>query len=558
MNDQEKKVTDWDSAVRPRNRAASDEPGETLPRKLPPFDLAKALARTNGKPHLLRKLLLGFAEQYCGAVETLSQFLRVGRRKEAERLAHSLKSVAATLEASEVAEAAERLETALRRSEEEDCSCLIEQLGDVLEPAVAAAGSLNHPATAPPAPVPPAQSLHRRSAILAVDDQSPDLELLAQIFCDEFEVILANTGESALALAESRVPELVLLDVNMPGMHGFEVCRRLKQNPRTREIPVIFLTGSADPETETQGILLGAVDFVVKPIIPAVVRARVSNQVRLKKAQVELLRLLAHQYLDDLVDELERSAMRDRGKEVEIKIKNDVLSHLSHEFRSPLAVIYTFATLIADRLAGDISEDQERYLQIILANTSQLKSMVDSLLDTGRMDTEKFSLKAPELAVADVVEMARSAVQGAAAAKSIRLSVQCAEVAWSACADPIRLKQSLAILLDNAVKFTPAGGSVSMRIGLWDDDPGMILIEVADTGCGIAPEAVGSIFERLYQIDVSDSHGRRGLGLGLHIAKELVRRLEGKLWVESVLGQGSTFFIALPLRSYQARNFLTA
>jgi len=550
MNDPPNKPIDPESALPPHS-----SPIEALPPQLPPFDLAKALVRTNGKPHLLRRLLTGFAEQYGGAVETLRQTLHAGRRQEAERLAHSLKSIAATLEARELADAAQQLETALRRDTEEDCSCLIERLQHVLAPAVAAAKTLHQPAAAQQPSIPRAQPRTRRSAILAVDDQSHDLELLSEIFRDEYDVLLANTGESALELAESRLPELVLLDVNMPDMHGFEVCRRLKQNPLTREIPVIFLTGSRDAETETQGLLLGAVDFVTKPMIPAVVRARVSNQLRLKKAQVELLRLLANKYLDDLVDELERSAQRDRSKEMEIKIKNDVLSHLSHEFRSPLAVIYTFVTLIADRLAGDLSEDQEKYLQIILANTGQLKAMVDSLLDAGRVEAGKFCLKTQELAVTDVIEMARSAVQEAADAKNIRLTVECAEAALSACADPIRLKQSLSILLDNAVKFTPPGGRILVRTGPWNEHPGMILIEVADTGCGIAQEAIGSIFERLYQIDVSDSHGRRGLGLGLHIAKELVRRLEGKIWVESALGQGSRFFIALPVHSPLVGNF---
>jgi len=534
-------------------RAANAQPPalDPLPSHLPPFDLATALARTNGKPQLLRRLLAGFAEQYGDAIARLNQHLLAGELRDAERLAHSLKSIAGTLEARELSVAAERLETALRGGQTKGFADLLERLQKVLVPAVAAASTVDCRTTAPVEGKSADRSQGKRLAILAVDDQSPALDLLAETFRDDYDVILASSGESALTLARQRLPEIVLLDINMPEMDGFEVCRRLKQDSRTRDIPVIFLTGSCDPETETEGLSLGAVDYVTKPMNPVVVRARVNNQLRLKKAQVELLRLLANRYLDDLVNELEHSAIRDRSREMEIKIKNNVLSHISHEFRSPLAVIYTFVTLIADRLAGEINEDQEEYLQIILANTGQLKTMVDGLLDAGRFEGEKSSVPAQDLLVTLIAEQALRGVEEAAAAKKIDLSFRCAEGVYAALADPIRLRQTLAILLDNAIKFTPAGGRVSIRAGIWSQDPTMILMEVEDTGCGIAPEAIGSIFERLYQIDSSDLHGRRGLGLGLHIAKELVRRQGGKIWVDSVLGQGSTFSVALPFQRVQ-------
>jgi signal transduction histidine kinase len=160
--------------------------------------------------------------------------------------------------------------------------------------------------------------------------------------------------------------------------------------------------------------------------------------------------------------------------------------------------------------------------------------MIDNLLDTTRMWTGKLDLSMESVSVPSVVDYAMHTLEQAATTKSIALSSHIREGLSPVYADPDRLRQILVILLENAVKFTPRLGSVGIEARLLERDPNFLLMEVFDTGCGIRPEVRDIIFERLYQVDSSDQGGRMGLGLGLHLAKELVNKQGGEIWVESV------------------------
>ncbi|MEI6987192.1 MAG: response regulator, partial [Rhodospirillaceae bacterium] len=266
-----------------------------LPDQLPPFDLEPALARTNGKPKLLRKMLVGFAAKYANAGAELWKHLAEGRIEEAERLAHSLKGIAATLEAKDLAAAAAFLEHAFRAGHTENLAPLIKAVERELAPAIAAAASLEAPQAALPEPPKRAVKTYPagtpRPRVLVVDDETANIELLAEICGDAHEILTASDGMVALEIAASTKPDVILLDVMMPGIDGYEVCRRLKAEPLTANIPVIFITGLGDVAAETRGLELGAADYVTKPISPAAVRARLTNQIALKKTQDQLARL---------------------------------------------------------------------------------------------------------------------------------------------------------------------------------------------------------------------------------------------------------------------------
>lgn len=539
--------------------APAKEGNECVPDQLPPFDIPGALARTNNKPRLLRKMLLGFHDQYASAVSELRQYLDEGKLEEAERLTHSLKSIAAILEAKDLTEAAAKVETAIRTNHLQGLADLIRELEDPLAAAIEAAGTLDRrqsdksQALAHTTVVVPPGKPH---SLLVADDEPLILKLLADTFHD-YDLIMAKDGESALQLAALKLPEVILLDVNMPGMDGFEVCRRLKENPSTSEIPVLFITGCGDIDSETKGLTLGAVDYVAKPMNPAVLRVRVHNQLKLKRAQVDLLRILAKKYLDDMVDELERSAAQDLNRKLQLQIKDDLLSHVSHELRSPLASIYSFVSLVADQIAGKTTPQQDEYLGIALMNIEQLKSMINDLLDSTRLQTGKLRVEVEEVHVLEVVKYAVNTLRQAAHAKSIDLLSQVPLDVSTARADPMRMSQTLIILIDNALKFTPSGGTVEVSVGPFEKDREFLLVQVRDTGCGISPELTANVFERLYQVNNPLQAARTGLGLGLHIAKELVRRQGGEIWVESTQGVGSTFCFTVPV-SPQAHTFLTA
>jgi diguanylate cyclase (GGDEF)-like protein len=292
-------------AKRPEMEQAATVPvasEDELPEQLAPFDIAAALKRANGKPKLLRKMLRGFHEKYADAIPELQAELRTGRMEEANRLAHSLKGIAATLEAADLAAAAAAVEQALRENRLENLDTLIGDLDVKLRPALAAAASLEAKALVVASPAPPPEGEKARPCLLLVDDEAYNLELLAEAFRDDYELLSAHEGAAAVEIANEKMPDLILLDVRMPGMDGYEVCRRLKREHRTSGIAIIFITGLTDVVDETKGLELGAIDYVGKPINATAVRARVSNQMRLKRAQDELTRLAATDPLTGLAN----------------------------------------------------------------------------------------------------------------------------------------------------------------------------------------------------------------------------------------------------------------
>jgi PAS domain S-box-containing protein len=229
------------------------------------------------------------------------------------------------------------------------------------------------------------------------------------------------------------------------------------------------------------------------------------------------------------------------------QLKNDFLSHVSHELRTPLTTIYQFGTIIADGLAGETNQEQDGFLQIILRNVGQLQSMIEGLIEVTRAQSGNLSVELQCVSLFEAIVYAAHSFQGAARAKRITLACNPSEDLPPGYADPARLQQILMILIDNAIKFTPVAGAVEVQARLFDKDPGFLLVEVSDTGCGISPEMTERIFERLSQVTTTDEAGRSGLGLGLYISKELVTRQNGKIWVSSEPLKGSHFFFTIPV-----------
>jgi CheY-like chemotaxis protein len=519
---------------------------DDIPEQLAPFDIPAALQRANGKPNLLRKMLLSFREQFKSAASELRQKIAEGKTEEAGRLAHSLKGVAATLEAKDLANAAAGVENAIREGVVEGLKALIETMEAALEPAIAAAASLDR-RVAPSSSAPQDSSGKADMTILLVDDQSGYLDLLKDVFGSHTEVMYASDGLAALRIAAARVPDLILLDVMMAGLDGYEVFSRLKADPVTRDIPVIFLTGLGSVAEETKGLTMGAADYVTKPINPVAVRTRVTHQIELRRAHQELMRLTADEHAAQLAREEERAAEVERVSQQALQLRDDFLSHVSHELRSPLTSIYSFSSIIADGLAGRTTHAQDEYLLIIQKNVRQLQSMIEDLLAVTATKTGKLAIMLQDTSLSEAILDAVHTCEANAREKGVSLSCVIPPQLTSVFADPIRLLQVLIILCDNAIKFTPAGGSVKVQAGVFQKMPGYLLVEVSDTGCGIKPELLERIFEHHYQVTDSSRDGRKGLGLGLHIAKELTTRQGGAIWATSEQGKGSVFSFTLPV-----------
>jgi signal transduction histidine kinase len=366
--------------------------------------------------------------------------------------------------------------------------------------------------------------------VLLVEDNAGDARLLGEMFSKEkpgsFQLThLLRMREAVIHLAKGEV-DIVLLDMGLPDGHGLDTVRRA--HAAAPGVPVIVLTGLDDEALAAQAMKEGAQDYLIK--------GQIENRA--------LPRALRHA--------IERHRMQTETELIrthQMQFKDEFLSHVSHELRSPLMAIYQFVTIVRDRVAGELNLEQREYLEIVLKNVKQLQSMIDDLLEVTRVQAGKLMIELQCTSVSDAIVYAVNTLQETALAKKITLFFDAPKNAPSAYADPIRLRQILLILFDNAVKFTPNGGAVKVQAQVLQKDPGFLLVEVSDSGCGIDPNMTERIFERLYQVATPALSAREGFGLGLYICKELVTRQGGQIWVQSSPGQGAVFSFTLPVFS---------
>src|ERR1700681_4638618 len=370
----------------------------------------------------------------------------------------------------------------------------------------------------------------RALKVLLVEDNAGDARLLREMFTTErpgsIELThLMRLGEALVHLAKGGV-DIVLLDMGLPDGHGLDTVRRARAV--APDVPLIVLTGLDDEALAAEAMKEGAQDYLIK--------GQIENRA--------LPRALRHA--------IERHRMQtetDLIRTDQMKFQDEFLSHVSHELRSPLTAIYQFVTILLDRLAGELNLEQHEYLQIVLKNVKQLEAMISDLLEVTRVQAGKLTIELQCTSVSDAIIYTINTLQGAATAKGVTLSSDTDCRLPSANADPTRVQQILIILVDNAIKFTATGGAVKVQTRVFEEDPGFVLVEVSDTGCGISPDMTERIFEHLYQITDPGQAGRKGLGLGLYISKELVARQGGKIWVSSERQKGSHFFFTVPIFS---------
>lgn len=366
--------------------------------------------------------------------------------------------------------------------------------------------------------------------VLLVEDNAGDARLLREMFrkekADSFELThLLRMSDAVIHLAKGGV-DIVLLDMGLPDGHGLDTVRRARA--AAPSIPVIVLTGLDDEALAAGAMKEGAQDYLIK--------GQIENRA--------LPRALRHA--------IERHRMQtetDLIRTHQMQFKDEFLSHVSHELRSPLTAIYQFVSILLDKLAGELNPEQREYLEIVLRNVKQLQSMITDLLEVTRVQAGKLMIDLQCTSLSDAIVYTVNTLQRAATAKGIALSSDIQSRLPSVCADPTRLRQILITLVDNAIKFTAAGGAAKVRARMLAEDPNFLILEVSDSGCGISPDMTDRIFERLFQASDPALTGRKGLGLGLYICKELVTRQGGKIWVKNAPGQGAVFSVTLPVFS---------
>jgi len=348
--------------------------------------------------------------------------------------------------------------------------------------------------------------------ILVVDDDRMNRDLLQVMLSAEgFVVVTAASGEEALAAIAIRPPDLILLDVLMPGMNGHEVTRRVKGNLATKNIPVIMVTALDDRDARLFGLGAGAEDFLTKPLDRVELCMRVRNMLRLKASSDQAL------------------VRRD-----------DSMGMVSHELRNVLSGLMLGAVLLesegTDTIEGQRIVDAARLMQ---RQGKRMGRLIEDLVDVVRIDAGKLALKPSRCDAQVLLNDAVETCAASAAEKGVSLGAESVAGGLEADFDRERLLQVLTNLIGNALKFTPSGGSITLQATATAGD---LCLAVNDTGVGIPADLLGAVFERFRQVDTDE----RGLGLGLYICRCIVDSHGGRIWAESVQGVKTTFHVAIP------------
>jgi signal transduction histidine kinase len=377
-------------------------------------------------------------------------------------------------------------------------------------------------------------------SLLLVDDRPENLLALEAVLEGEgYTFVRATSGDQALKHIMRTDFALILLDVQMPGMTGFDTARIIKEREKTRDIPIIFLSAvGRDERFIYEGYRLGAVDYLTKPFDPGILKAKVAVFAELYRQKLQLQRqaTLMKQQAELLQQANEQLTQADL-------YKDDFLSVISHELRTPLNFITGFASILDDEVVGPLSDEQHECLGKILNGSERMLGLVNDLLDFAKIQAEKFLLDVRPLDYAALVEDMAGSLQALAGPRRIALVTEVA-VADPVPLDGVRVGQVLTNLISNAIKFTPEGGEI--RVRAWVDGD-CLITEVADNGIGIAPENLSKVFEKFKQLDMSATRQVGGTGLGLAITKALVEAHGGTIVVTSEPQVGSTFRFSLPV-----------
>ncbi|WP_447983379.1 ATP-binding response regulator [Nitrospira sp. Nam74] len=378
-----------------------------------------------------------------------------------------------------------------------------------------------------------------RPLVLIVDDNADMRAYLARLLTDEYGVMTASNGIEGLAYARQHGPALVVTDIMMPVMSGYDLLCAMRNNEALSKIPVILLTARAGTEAPVESLEAGADDYVSKPFHEEELLARIKNQLRIHRQERELESRAKE--LEDLYAKLELANAELRDLNLR---KSEFVSIVSHDLRTPLTAIDGFVDNLLSELGGPLSPKQRQYLERIQVNIGRLVRMINDLLDLTKIEAGTIEFRPKPIRISTVLDSLMETLGPVARQKDIHLRSEASPTEWLVHADPDKLTQILTNLIHNACKFTPAGGEV--RIQLSRDADGCVQICVVDTGCGIAAEEIGQVFEKFYSGRSLGSE-RRGTGLGLAIAKHFVDLHHGRIWVESTPQHGSRFYFTIPV-----------
>jgi len=381
--------------------------------------------------------------------------------------------------------------------------------------------------------------------VIIVDDNAANLAVGRNLLKAFYEVFPVPSAAKLFDVLEKFIPDLILLDVNMPEMSGYEAIKILKADPRFSDIPVIFLTAKSDEESELEGFDLGAADYVAKPFSGPLLLRRIASQLLLEQQKRDLI--VSRAEIQDYADNLEIKVLEKTAA------KTVFLANMSHELRTPMNSIVGFSELALD---DDISQRTRGYLSEILDSSEWLLHIINDILDITSFESGKIELNTVAFDLYDLIDECKSKFMPKATESGLMLNVYTDQsLKGMILGDPARLRQVLINLLSNAIKFTSTG-VIDFQVDIKDlnNDNATISFEVTDTGIGMTPEQIEIIFEPFVQAESGNTRKYGGTGLGLTITKSIVEMMGSSINVESTPGKGSKFSFEVKLDLFKAEQ----
>ena len=368
----------------------------------------------------------------------------------------------------------------------------------------------------------------RNKRILVVDDVEENTYIVSTILKSAgYTPFVANSGKQAIQIAETQHPDLVLLDINMPEMNGYEVCKYFKEHEPIADIPIVFLTVHADAESIAKAFDTGAVDYLTKPFKKAELLARVKVHLALRQAQ---------ELLEDQNESLKR--LNDE--------KNEFLGIAAHDLKNPLNSIRGIAQMVRKRKEIELADDEvDDMVHQIETSSNFMFEIITNLLDVNKIENGKLVIQPSSVDLVLSLGAVTDRYQAPAAKKNIALHVELPDDDTQIYADPTLTIQVLDNIVSNAVKYSPQGKNVWVTVSC-DAVQHRVRVAVKDEGPGFSEEDKKKLFGKFARLSAKPTGGEHSTGLGLSIVKRLAEAMDASIWCESELGKGATFIIEFP------------
>ena len=377
------------------------------------------------------------------------------------------------------------------------------------------------------------RNLTAPASILVVDDDPIVRSLMsATLTRDGFAVIEAEDGVEGCRLYEEHRPDLLLVDVLMPRMDGYQLCHELRGHPQSAYVPIVVATSLDDLPSIARAYDAGATDFVPKPINWLVLSHRIRYILRASRA------------FEDLRRNQERLIAAKEAAEAANRAKSEFLANMSHELRTPLNAIIGFSGMMSDRMFGPLNARYLDYANIIGSSGRHLLAIITDILDLAQADADKLTLAEERVDLGEVVELGSSIVRDMARRAQVDFRNEVEGPLPTVLGDPAKLTQILVNLLSNAIKFTEPGGTVRLRVARTAQ--GGITFSVEDTGIGMSAEQIPIALTPFGQIESNLTRKHDGVGLGLPLTKRLVELHGGTIEIDSEPGKGTIVSAHLP------------